>query len=435
MATAIKLAPAAGRKWLTLILGGFLILIGVGLVYRQISGSTAADQRAANKREKESRELASKTPGSAEAFSARLEAKRLQAEEEAAKEAAKRAGDTPVAPAPTAQATVAKIREAAPKPLPTGLMPPGRPGDASNEQLDAYEALRTQQVLDTARQMGAWESSDRLRTGQGRSDSATSVQANAGDVAEGRGSAVAPGSTAAALIAAYQRSQAASDSGASLGRDASFMKQTGERQEQSALVARAGLGRFALLEGSSIDVVMRTNVSSDIGGPCRAQVSRNVFDSVTQQDLLIPAGAQVICTYNSEVVQGQERLLLAFTRLVYPNGASVQLGAMPGADALGAIGAPAEVNSRFWKTFGSSFLIAAVARLAQTNTASNITVNVGGSGGTGGVAASVLADVAKKSLERNTNIKPDLRINAGDRLSLVVARDMVLDPTVTGVGQ
>jgi type IV secretion system protein VirB10 len=158
-----------------------------------------------------------------------------------------------------------------------------------------------------------------------------------------------------------------------------------------------------------------------------------VFDSVTGTNLLIPGGTRAICTYNAEVVQGQERLLLAFTRLIYPSGASVQLGAMQGADMAGAIGAPAEVNARFWKTFGSTFLVAAVTRMAEGSSTSNVTVNVGAAAG--GVAANVLAEVARKSLERNLNTKPELRVHAGDRLTLVVTQDMVLDPAMTQVAQ
>ncbi len=443
MATAVKLAPAAGRKWLTFALGGFLILIGVGLVYRQMTGNTVADQRAISKRDKDSKDLANKTPGSAEAFSARLEAKRLQAEENAVKEAANKRPEPSVAselPAPSKTA-VARIREADSK---SGLLPPGAPDGPNDAQLDAYETLKAERTADAARRMGAWESSDRQRVsssmGRGAGnglDGLTPVQYLA-DQASTAAPSAAPGtssSTAMALMEAYQRNQAAA-SGPGLGRDAAFLKQTSERQVLPPLQARPGLGRYALLEGSAVEVVMRTNVSSDIGGPCRGQISRNVFDTVTGQDLVIPAGAQVICTYNAEVVQGQERLLLAFTRLIYPSGASVQLGSMQAADAMGAIGAPAEVNSRFWKVFGSTFLVAAVTRMAQSTQTSSVTVNVGGAGGAaGGVAANVLAEVARKALERNLNIKPELRVNAGDRLNLVVARDMVLDPAVTGVAR
>jgi type IV secretion system protein TrbI len=416
MATVV-LAPAAGRRWLTIGLSALVMLIGAGLVYRQVTGNTMSEQRAASAKDKASKELAGKTPGSAEAFSARLESKRKDAEEAASRDDEVRAklrsdGKADPATPPPALAALDKLRGGGGSSASgTGrnAMPPGIPGQGGQDtseltgaQLDAYEALKAERAAertaDVSRRMGAWESSARpgelLGAGAGM---------GAGGAGLGTPATSGAGTSAAALLEAYQRSQAANAPAPALGRDASFLKQAGEK---------------AVLP------------------PCRAQVSRNVYDSVTGQDLVISAGSQVICTYNAEVVQGQERLLLAFTRLIYPSGASVQLGPMQGADAMGAIGAPAEVNSRFWKIFGSTFLVAAVTKFAQTTQNSAVTVNVGGAGSAaGGVAANVLAEVARASLQRNMNIKPELRINAGDRLSLIVSRDMVLDPTVTGAGR
>ncbi|MDV7391363.1 hypothetical protein RZS08_08430, partial [Arthrospira platensis SPKY1] len=48
----------------------------------------------------------------------------------------------------------------------------------------------------------------------------------------------------------------------------------------------------------------------------------------------------------------------------------------------------------------------------------------------GGVAAGVLAETSKKVLERNINIRPELRLKAGDVLRLTVSRDMAVDPSI-----
>jgi type IV secretory pathway VirB10-like protein len=62
----------------------------------------------------------------------------------------------------------------------------------------------------------------------------------------------------------------------------------------------------------------------------------------------------------------------------------------------------------------------------------NVTINVGG-GSSGSTAAQVLSETSRQILQRNVNIKPELRLKAGDRLTVIVSRDMVLDPAVTGV--
>lgn len=97
----------------------------------------------------------------------------------------------------------------------------------------------------------------------------------------------------------------------------------------------------------------------------------------------------------------------------------------------GAVGVGAEVDSHFWSIFGSSFLIAMVARAAETSNNSGVTVNLSGAAA-GGAAASALSDASRKALERNINIRPTLRVGFGEHLVLVTTRDMVLDPSTTG---
>ena len=170
---------------------------------------------------------------------------------------------------------------------------------------------------------------------------------------------------------------------------------------------------------------------------------RDVYDTVTGLDLLIPAGANLMCTYNSAVSSGQERLLMAFTRLMYPSGSTVSLGAMQGGDMLGTMGAPAEVNSRFWQVFGSSLMVAtlsswatieqAKAQAANGSGGSNVNLNFGSQ--IGANTANAFSGVVSQILARNLNVKPELRLRAGDRLQVIVAHDMVLDPAITGVAR
>lgn len=450
MASAAAPVPAAGRKWVNYTAGIFLLLVGSGLVYRQLSGNTMSQQRAEKQREKEAQELAKKMPGNAEAYSARLDARYKDLQDQANKEAEAKALVDARRAAP-ASLTTPVPKTVSGVALDTTLRTPDQP---TEEQLAAYEALKAQRTADANRRMGLWEGGDRpqlLRTSYaaGSEDDRTPLMEEGTDerplltgtgvsgqaklnAARARLADANSGLNPNAIVEALQ-GRSAPPRNSQTQQDASFLQNTADRQILPPLVARGGLGRYAIMEGTSIDVVMRTDVSSDIGGPCRAQVSRDVYDTVTGMTKLIPAGASLICTYNAEVNQGQERLPMAFTRLIYPTGASVQLGAMQGADSIGAIGAPAEVNSRFFRVFGSSFLIAMVTRAVQQQQSSNVTVNL--SGATGGAAASALSDASRTALNRNINIKPELGVNAGEHLTVVVSRDMVLDPSVTGMSR
>lgn len=445
----LKLKPAASRHWLRWGVSALLTTIALVLLYRAMTGSTLREQKAQAQAQKEAEQLAAKPPGNSESLSAKLDAKRREAEAERDKAS----GDAATASARAAAASspypsslglpgaaVPKAQQPSAAPGAGLRLPAGSPGAPSDAEVDAYAASKEAAIREAGKKLASWEAEAEGRAGQGM----------AGALALGPGMQLpgVPGmsmgapavattaqqppvqSSAQTLLEAYMRSQqGARDPGSS----SEQFRRGVDKPTPEPLLAQPGPGRYSILQGSTIPVVMRVAVSSDIAGPCRAQVTHDVYDSATQRLRLIPAGSSVVCAYNAEVVQGQERLLLAFTRLIFPNGASVALGGMEAADREGAIGAPAEVNTRFWRTFGSAMLMAVVTRAAERPSANSggITVNTGSSVASTG--AGVLADVAKRSLERNMNIKPELRLSPGDLLRLVVNRDLVLEPTVTGV--
>lgn len=66
-----------------------------------------------------------------------------------------------------------------------------------------------------------------------------------------------------------------------------------------------------------------------------AQVTQNIYDSVTGRRLLIAQGARLIGDYQSDVGFGQRRVLLAWNRLILPDGRSIVLERQPAADPAG----------------------------------------------------------------------------------------------------
>jgi type IV secretion system protein VirB10 len=79
----------------------------------------------------------------------------------------------------------------------------------------------------------------------------------------------------------------------------------------------------------------------------------DVYDSVNGSSLLIPKGTILVGKYNSEVKMGQEKVMAGFTRMIYPSGASADLGGMKAAESSGESGFSDEVDSHFWKMFGA----------------------------------------------------------------------------------
>ena len=444
-AASSGLTRAASRKWLGYSVAlGLLVIAGV-LIYRGLSGNTMKSQRIAREAEKALAELASKPPGNSESFSATLAARARKVKEDDALAALTLAA-TPAASASPASAAVAGGAALPPHPEGEVNLSPailkgfntgssGQGANLSDEQIDAYAALKAQQASNVDKKMGVWEP-EGAKAGNASVDpnNALLSQLAAAGVNTGLGTGLGGNSVAvnpnAALLETYLKTtqgKTAEESGSK------FLTSAATKGIAAPLLVQPGPGAFAILEGTAIPIAMRTAVSSDIGGPCRAQVVKDIYDSATQRIKLIPAGTSLMCIYNPEVLQGQERIDLAFTRMVFAgSNASVALSAMQAGDAQGMVGAKAEVNTRFWRTFGSSFLVAGLAKLAENSGPSvGVTVNV--TGQLSSASAQVLSEIAKQSLQKNMQIKPELTLKPGDRLNMIVTRDMVLDPALTGV--
>ena len=96
-------------------------------------------------------------------------------------------------------------------------------------------------------------------------------------------------------------------------------------------------------------------------GPILAQVSQNVFDSATGKYLLIPQGTRLIGIYQNASTYGQQRVEIAWQRLVFPNTSSMDLPQMPGADQGGYSGFTDEVNNHYLRTFGTAAVMSLIS--------------------------------------------------------------------------
>lgn len=92
---------------------------------------------------------------------------------------------------------------------------------------------------------------------------------------------------------------------------------------------------YMIRAGFVIPAIMISGINSDLPGQVMAQVSQNVWDTATGRFLLIPQGTRLIGAYSSDVAYGQERVLMAWQRLIFPDGKTFDIRAMPGADSAG----------------------------------------------------------------------------------------------------
>ena len=188
-----------------------------------------------------------------------------------------------------------------------------------------------------------------------------------------------------------------------------------------------------LKTGAVIPGVMVTGINSDLPGNIIAQVSQNVFDTATGQQLLVPQGAKLFGVYDSRVIYGQERVLVAWNRIVFPDGSAVTLGAMPGSDMAGNAGYTDEVNNHYLRIFGSAILmsmitggmyysmdaLSASGNSGQTNQKPTLQDEMGSA------LAAQLGQATMQLLQKNLNIKPTLEIRPGYQFNVIVTKDMV----------
>ena len=182
---------------------------------------------------------------------------------------------------------------------------------------------------------------------------------------------------------------------------------------------------YQVMAGTIIPASLVTGINSDLPGRIIAQVTENVYDTVSRAPLLIPQGTRIIGTYDSVVAFGQSRALVIWQRIIMPDGSSVVIENLPATDTAGYAGLEDQVDFHTWRlvkgvvlstllgvgtelTFGDneSELISALRESAQDST------NQSG----------------QRLTQRNLNIQPTITIRPGWPLRIIVHKDMVLRP-------
>ena len=184
--------------------------------------------------------------------------------------------------------------------------------------------------------------------------------------------------------------------------------------------ARTGAGVLAnkattVPQGTLIPAVLETALDSTRPGLARAIVSRDVrgFDG---SRILIPRGSRLIGQYKSGVATGQSRAFVVWTRLIRPDGVSVQL-ASPVTDETGQAGVGGKVDRHFAQRFGAAILLSVVSGAASSlGNGSSSTVVIGSSGDA--------SSAASQALQTDGKISPTIRVAQGTPVQVFVARDL-----------
>lgn len=190
---------------------------------------------------------------------------------------------------------------------------------------------------------------------------------------------------------------------------------------------------YEVREGTLVEAYLVTGIHSDLPGELVAQVSRNVYDSETQQVLLIPRGTRLIGTYDNLIAVDQSRLLVAWTRMVFPDGRSIALPGLGAKDVAGASGLTGRVNRHYWQAFGNAMMLAVVG--GSLSYAASRSRPPGGAFGyptpgevMAGSVATELSRVATEILRGSVMRRPTIQIPAGTRFNVFMNGDLALAP-------
>ncbi len=157
-------------------------------------------------------------------------------------------------------------------------------------------------------------------------------------------------------------------------------------------------------------------------------MTQNVYDSPTGRILLIPQGSRLIGDYDADVAFGQSRVLLAWNRLILPDGRSITLERQPGADPRGFAG----LQDRTDYHWGS------VIKAALVSTVLGVGAELG-SGDDGNLVRALrrgsqdsINRAGEQIVSRELNVRPTLTIRPGFPVRVIVTRDLILSPSGGG---
>ena len=190
-------------------------------------------------------------------------------------------------------------------------------------------------------------------------------------------------------------------------------------------VLQTPVSPYQVMAGSVIAASLITGINSDLPGLVAAQVTENVYDTVTGRTLLIPQGARLIGTYDSVIAFGQSRALLVWQRVILPDGSSVEFDNLPATDTAGYAGLEDEVDYHTWR------LIKGIALATLLGVGTELNLGSDESDLVRAIRESTQQNVnraGQRITEKNLNVQPTITVRPGWPLRVIVHRDLVLRP-------
>lgn len=176
-----------------------------------------------------------------------------------------------------------------------------------------------------------------------------------------------------------------------------------------------------LTQGSVIQAALQTAINSDLPGSVVAVVSEPV-PAFSGDRILIPRGSRLFGQYRSGIDMHQKRILILWTRVLTPDGTSMEIAAV-GGDQLGRSGLTGLVDTKFAERFGGAALISVIgaAPAVAAESANNETTSI-----VLGDVGSDLQDAVGSVIADQVSIAPTIYVDQGASVTVLVDRDVVI---------
>ena len=186
----------------------------------------------------------------------------------------------------------------------------------------------------------------------------------------------------------------------------------------------APVSPWTLSAGSVIAASLITGLNSDLPGLVTAQVTQNVYDSAMGRTVLVPQGSRLIGTYDHVVAFGQRRALVAWQRMILPDGSSITLDKLPATDAAGYAGIADRVDRHTWQ------LLKGIA--LSTLLGAGTELSIGGKSDLVRAVREATQQSASRAgdqfVSKSLDVQPTITVRPGWPLRIVVHKDIVLAP-------
>jgi len=199
-----------------------------------------------------------------------------------------------------------------------------------------------------------------------------------------------------------------------------------EERDYSSATRSPALSKYEIKAGWDIPATLESGVNTDLPGEVKAVVRENVYDTAAGKYLLIPQGSRLIGQYDNRVSYGQSRAIVIWSRLIFPDGSSVDLDGMLGHDASGTGGFHDQVDNHYLRLVSTALLLSAFTAgiemsQPQTSSASGI---LSPSAEATQALGQQFGQLGMEVTRKNLNIQPTVKIRPGYRFNVRVNRDI-----------